>query len=52
MHASHDEYFVCTAVIFSTVFDVSIATYYVRTYSTTAIFICIDVCLCVRAREL
>jgi hypothetical protein len=26
VHASHDEYFVCTAVIFSAVFDVSIAT--------------------------
>ena len=56
MHASHDEYFVCTAVIFSTVFDVSIATYDVHTVQLLYLFVCVCMCVCVcvrvRAREL
>jgi len=45
VHASHDEYFVCTAVIFSTVFDVSIATYDVHTVQLLYLYVCVCVCL-------
>ena len=48
VHASHDEYFVCTAVIFSTVFDVSIATYDVHTVQLLYVYTYIYMCVCVR----
>lgn len=50
MHASHDEYFVCTAVIFSTVFDVSIATYEVHTVQLLYLYVYTCVRVCARAR--
>lgn len=47
VHASHDEYFVCTAVIFSTVFDVSIATYDVYTVQLLYIYACVRIIIAV-----